>query len=124
MTPFGQEMRRLRSARDFTLQQQADVLGVSPAYLSALELGKKGRPSAALVDQICAWLDLIWDEAEALKRKAMMSHPRPAIPVAGLHEDAVLLANLLAYNIDRLTSEQSRMLLRELQSCLGQSPDD
>ena len=117
-------MRRLRSARKFTLQQQAKVLGVSPAYLSALEHGKKSRPSAVLVDQICAWLDLIWDEAEALKRKAMMSHPRPAIPVAGLHEDAVLLANLLAYNIDRLTSEQSRMLLRELQSCLGQSPDD
>ena len=124
MTPFGQEMRRLRSARNFTLQQQANVLGVSTAYLSALEHGKKGRPSAVLVDQICAWLDLIWDDAEALKRKAGMSHPRPAIPVAGLHEDAVLLANLLASNIDRLTPDQSRMLLRQLQSYLGQSLDD
>ena len=116
-------MRRLRSARNFTLQQQANVLGVSPAYLSALEHGKKGRPSAVLVDQICAWLDLIWDDAEALKRKAVLSHPRPTIPVAGLHEDAVLLANLLSQNIDRLTPVQSRMLLRELQSCLGQCPD-
>ncbi len=124
MTPFGQEMRRLRSARNFTLQQQANVLGVSPAYLSALEHGKKGRPSAVLVDQICVWLNLIWDDAEALKRKAVLSHPRPAIPVAGLHEDAVLLANLLAHNIDRLTPIQSRMLLRELQSCLGQFPDE
>ena len=124
MTPFGTEMRRIRKERGLTLQQQADSLSVSPAYLSALEHGKKGRPSAALIDQICVWLNLIWDDAEALKRKAATSHPRPVIPVAGLHENAVLLANLLSYNIDRLTPQQSQVLLHQLRKILGQSDDD
>lgn len=124
MTPFGTEMRRIRKERGLTLQQQADSLSVSPAYLSALEHGKKGRPSAALIDQICVWLNLIWDDAEVLKRKAVMSHPRPVIPVAGLHENAVLLANLLSYNIDRLTPQQSQVLLHQLRKILGQSDDD
>ena len=117
-------MRRIRKERGLTLQQQADSLSVSPAYLSALEHGKKGRPSAALIDQICVWLNLIWDDAEVLKRKAAMSHPRPVIPVAGLHENAVLLANLLSHNIDRLTPQQSQALLHQLRKTLGQSDDD
>jgi transcriptional regulator with XRE-family HTH domain len=124
VTPFGTEMRRIRKERSLTLQQQADCLSVSPAYLSALEHGKKGRPSAALIDQICVWLNLIWDDAEALKRKAFMSHPRPVIPVAGLHKNAVLLANLLSHNIDRLTPIQSQALLNQLRDALGQSDDD
>ena len=123
MTPFGTEMRRIRKERGLTLQQQADSLSVSPAYLSALEHGKKGRPSAALIDQICVWLNLIWDDAEALKRKAVMSHPRPVIQVAGLHENAVLIANLLSHNIDRLTPQQSRALLHQLRKILGLSDD-
>ena len=67
MTPFGAKMRDLRAARGLTQQQQADALGVSKAYISALETGRRGKPSLPLVDQICAWLGLIWDDAEELK---------------------------------------------------------
>ena len=58
MTPFGERMRELRAARGLTQQQQADQLGVSKAYISALENGSRGRPSAPFVDQICAWLGM------------------------------------------------------------------
>ena len=66
MTPFGVKIRDWRQRKDLTLHQQAEVLGVSSAYLSALENGTRGRPSVVLVDQICAWLGLIWDDAEEL----------------------------------------------------------
>ena len=41
MTPFGIKMRSLRAKRGLTLQDQGDVLGVSSAYISALEHGKR-----------------------------------------------------------------------------------
>ena len=78
MTPFGVKMRSLRRKRGLTIKEQGLFLGVSPAYISALEHGKRGRPSPAFVDQICVWLELIWDEAELLKYFAQMSHPSPS----------------------------------------------
>ena len=79
MTPFGEHMRFLRAKYNKTLIQQANKLTVSVAYLSALEHGKRGKPSPILIDQICVWLGLIWDEAEKLKRLAQISHPKPVI---------------------------------------------
>jgi transcriptional regulator with XRE-family HTH domain len=83
MTPFGAKIRDWRNHKNLTLHEQAKTLGVSSAYLSALETGARGRPSAALVDQICVWLELIWDDAEELKRLAILSHPKPKINTCG-----------------------------------------
>lgn len=111
MTPFGRRMRELRAARGLTQQQQADQLGVSKAYISALETGGRGQPSAPLVDQICAWLGLIWDDAEELKVLAAISHPKPTIDASGASPEAVALANMLAQNIDVLDEAACARLL-------------
>ena len=39
MTPFGEKMRKLRTDRAITLKQMSSAIGVSSAYLSALEHG-------------------------------------------------------------------------------------
>ena len=114
MTPFGRRMRELRAERGLTQQQQAKQLGVSTAYISALERGARGRPSAPFVDQICAWLGLIWDDAEELKALAAISHPKPTIDAAGTHPEAVALANLLAQNIDSLDEDACERLKTRL----------
>uniref|UniRef100_UPI00146FE038 helix-turn-helix domain-containing protein n=1 Tax=Escherichia coli TaxID=562 RepID=UPI00146FE038 len=49
MTPFGRKLRELRAERGITLKDMAAALRVTPAYLSALEHGKRGRPSWRLV---------------------------------------------------------------------------
>ena len=92
-------MREWRSFKKLTQQQQAMFLGVSKAYISALETGKRGKPSPIFVDQICVWLGLIWDDAEELKRLANLSHPKPTVDARGLPADAVYLANIFANNI-------------------------
>ena len=120
MTPFGLKMRSLRAKKGLTLQDQGDFLGVSSAYISALEHGKRGRPSPALVDQSCVWLELSWDEAELLKYLAQMSHPAPTIQTASLPPEATFLANLLAQNIDRLSAQQCRQIFEDLQGYLKQ----
>ena len=119
MTPFGVLMRDWRQKKNITLHELAVFLDVSSAYLSALEHGKRGRVSFAMVDQICVYFDLIWDDAEALKNAAMLSHPKPVVNASDLAQDAVYLANLLAQNIDRLSQEDCKALINELQKRLS-----
>jgi transcriptional regulator with XRE-family HTH domain len=124
MTPFGVKIRDWRRRKNLTLYQQADALGVSAAYLSALETGTRGRASAALVDQICAWLGLIWDDAEELKRLALLSHPKPTINARGLSAEAVYMVNILAQNIDRLSADDCRTVTDVIVTHLQQTIDE
>jgi transcriptional regulator with XRE-family HTH domain len=88
-----------------TLTELAGQLQVSPAYLSALEHGKRGAPSTGLVHQVCDLFGLIWDQAEELAQLARLSHPRVVVDTAGLTPEQTALANRLAQSIHRLTPE-------------------
>lgn len=102
MTPFGQKLRELRGERGVTLKEMAAALDVSSAYLSALEHGRRGRPSWYLVQRIIAYFNIIWDDAEELARLARLSHPRVTIDTSGLDPRATELANRLADRIGEL----------------------
>jgi len=114
VTPFGARLRALRKEKGVTLSQMASALGVSPAYLSALEHGRRGTPSAARLHAICGYFNIIWDEAEELAALARRSDPRVVVDTAGLTPEATLLANELAARIGGLTPEQVQALLKEL----------
>ncbi len=105
MTPFGRRVRELREQRGITLAEMAGVLGVTPAYLSALEHGKRGRPTFTLIQGVIHVLGVIWDEADELVRLADLSHPRVTVDTAGLDPEATLLANRLAREIGQLDPE-------------------
>lgn len=111
MTPFGKKLREMRREKGVTLTDMAEALEVSPAYLSALEHGKRGRPSLLLQHQICGYFNIIWDEAEALQRLARISHPRVTVDTAGLSPDATELANLLAERIGDLPDDMIGQML-------------
>lgn len=96
MTPFGAKLRALRSEKGVTLKDMAEAIGVSSAYLSALEHGRRGRPTWFLLQRIIGYFNVIWDDAEELQRLAELSHPRVVIDTAGLDPRATRLANLLA----------------------------
>ena len=102
MTPFGARLRGLRAERGVTLKDLALTLQVSPAYLSALEHGRRGAPSAGLVHQVNEFFGLIWDEADDLAGLARLSNPRVRINTAGLTPEQTALANRLAREIHRL----------------------
>ena len=108
MTPFGRKIREMRREKGVTLTEMAEALEVSAAYLSALEHGKRGRPSLLLQHQICAYFNIIWDEAEALQRLARLSHPRATVDTAGLSPEATELANLLAERIREMPDDVIR----------------
>jgi len=114
MTPFGARIRALRQARGIALKQMAADLGVSSAYLSALEHGHRGRPSWLLLQRICGYLNIIWDDAEELAELAKLSHPRITIDTAGLTPKATLLANELARRINGLDDARLDQMLKLL----------
>ena len=114
MTPFGEKMRKLRADRGITLKQMSSAIGVSSAYLSALEHGKRGRPGWHLIQRIIAYFNIIWDEAEEVTRLARISHPRIAIDTSGLNPLATELANRLADDIGKLEPQTLNDLLHVL----------
>lgn len=121
MTPFGEKVRQLRDDRGILLKRMAEDLGVSSAYLSALEHGHRGRPGPGLVRQVSDYFSLDWDDAEELKRLAGLSHPRIVVDTAGLGPKATELANLLSERIGELDEETIEWILDEIGS-RGKSP--
>jgi transcriptional regulator with XRE-family HTH domain len=116
VTPFGAKLRELRKARGLTLLEMANAAGVSSAYLSALEHGKRGRPSWHLIQSIIAQLNIIWDEAEDLVRLSKISHPKISIDTRGLSPEATELANRLSNSIGKLDEVTVHELLNRLKS--------
>ncbi len=99
MTPFAEAVRKLRARKGVTQKQMAAALNVSPAYLSALEHGKRGLPSFDLLQRIAGYFNIIWDEAEELFLVAGASDPRVVLDTAGLPPEHTEFANRLAKQI-------------------------
>jgi transcriptional regulator with XRE-family HTH domain len=121
MTPLGAKIRELREARGISLKDMASALNVSSAYLSALEHGRRGRPTGFLLHRMIAFFNVIWDEAEELQRLAEMSDPKVTIDTGGLVPEATELTNRLAADIGRLDSEDLKFLLNEVVRRSGKS---
>tara|TARA_B100000161_G_scaffold189898_1_gene137484 strand:- start:77 stop:370 length:294 start_codon:yes stop_codon:yes gene_type:complete len=92
----------------------ATALDVTPAYLSALEHGKRGQLTTPRLHQICAYFDIIWDEADDLRRLADLSRPKVTIDTAGLSPEATELVNRLAKKIGELNENEIDALIAQL----------
>lgn len=114
MTPFGEKLRKLRDERGLTQKDMAQAIGVSAAYLSALEHGRRGQPTWDLLQRIIGYLNIIWDDAEELQNLAAVSHPRITIDTGGLSPEATELANLLARHIRILDQDMIKNMSAQL----------
>lgn len=103
MTPFGEVMRELRRRKGVSQRDMASAIGVSPAYLSALEHGHKGTPSFDFLQRVAGYFNIIWDEAEALFMVARSSDPRVVLDTSGLPPQYTAFANRLAHSLRHLS---------------------
>ena len=106
MTPFGERLRTLREERGILLKEMAADLGVSATYLSALEHGRRSKPTWSFVQRVIHYFNIIWDEADELQRLADLSNPRIVVETAGLSQKATLFANLLSRTIGELSDAE------------------
>ena len=111
-------MRLLRRERGLLLKDMAAHLGVSSAYLSALERGERGKPTWALIQGVIHYFNIIWDEADELARLADLSDPRVKIDTAGTNPRLTLLANRLAREVGDCSAEDVETILAVLDGAL------
>ena len=119
MTPLGERIRSLRRERGVSQKDMAAAIGVSAAYLSALEHGRRGIPTWTLIQKIIGYFNVIWDDAEELQRLAEASRPRVRLDTSGLSPAATELANLLAANIARLDEDAIERLTAAVKRALA-----
>lgn len=106
MTPFGFKLKSLRKEKKVSISKLAKTLKISTAYLSMLENGKRGNPPDGMVELICAYFGLIWDDAEELKDLAKISDINVQINTKNQGINATTLTNVLKNNIRWLTDKQ------------------
>jgi transcriptional regulator with XRE-family HTH domain len=123
VTPFGEKIRELRRAKGVSQKQMAAALGVSAAYLSALEHGHRGLPSWGMVQKVIGYFNIIWDEADELEELAFVSDPRVIVDTSGLSSRATRLANLLAAAITKLDEAELDALITRLERSLSRHSD-
>lgn len=119
MTPLGQRIRDLRRERGVSQKDMALALGVSAAYLSALEHGRRGVPTWPMTQKIIGYFNIIWDDADELERLAQTSRPRVVVDTSGLSPVATDLANLLSEAIGRLDETELSGLAAQVREALA-----
>ena len=119
MTPFGERLRELRRRKGVTQKQMAQAIGVSSAYLSALEHGRRGIPTWPLLQKIIGYLNVIWDEADELQMLAAQSRGRVVVDTTSLSPRATEFANLVATGIERLDEPALEDLLLQVRALLA-----
>ena len=123
MTPFGNKLKYIRTERHKSLKDLSKALKVSTAYVSMLENGKRGRPADGLIELICSYFNLSWEEADELKFLAKHSDINTKTNSEKLSLNATMLTNVLKNNIKWLTEEQLKNLIINIQDMSKQNQE-
>ena len=123
MTPFGIKLKHIREQRHKSLKDLSKALKVSIAYVSMLENGKRGRPADGLIELICSYFNLSWEEADELKFLAKHSDINTKMNSEKLSLNATMLTNVLKNNIKWLTEEQLKKLTINIQEMSKQNQE-
>ena len=123
MTPFGIKLNYIRVQRRKSLKDLSRALKVSIAYVSMLENGKRGRPADGLIELICSYFNLSWEEADELKFLAKHSDINTKMNSEKLSLNATMLTNVLKNNIKWLTEEQLKNLIINIQDMSKQNQE-
>lgn len=105
VTSFGKTLRKLRIDRGMVLKNMADMLGVSSAYLSAIELGKRSIPDS-LIHSLATNFKLSDQELETLKRQAELSQPSLKVDMSNTEDQNKELMLAFARKFKGLSPEQ------------------
>lgn len=116
MTPFGKALRELRKRKGVRQADMAAAIGVSAAYLSALEHGHRGKPSFDFLQRVVGYFNIIWDEAEELFILAEESDPRVVLDTSDMPFEYTAFANRLAKEIRSLSPDVLERMTKVLES--------
>lgn len=102
LTPFGKAIRTLRLQKGWRLLDLAQCMGKTPAFLSAVETGRKPIPDG-FVRAVANAMDLSAEEIRELRRAA--DRTRKEVRVAALHEEQRELVAAFARRLDEIPDD-------------------
>ncbi len=112
-TSVGKYLRKLRLSKGEILKTMATNLGVSSAFLSAVENGKKKLPEA-WYEKLYRYYNLSSKQMEELKRAVIESNDMVEIDIRNTTEINRKFAISFARQFDSLDEETCQQLLRIL----------
>lgn len=116
LTRFGKRLRTLRIETDQKLKDMAEVLGVTVAYLSAVENGKRAVPDT-WIEKIANNYHLSDTEIAELQKAAYENKEDIKLNLMGANETEMDLALSFARRFKSLSDEQ----VNELQKILDEN---
>ena len=109
LTSLGQFLRKLRLERGEILKTMADKLGVTSAFQSAVENGKKRMP-AAWYEKLASLYSFSEDQSAALEKAVMESNGIVELNIRNASFGKRDLAISFARRFDSLDDETSRQI--------------
>lgn len=110
LTAFGKFCRKLRIERDEILKNMADKLGVTPSYLSAVEIGKRAIPAT--------WRELIINiynltpvQQQELRDAIDNSTTQIKLDISAMNASKRQTALAFARKLDEMDDEEIRKIL-------------
>lgn len=115
VTEFGKTLRKERVEREWTLNFMAESLGVSAAYLSHMEMGRRPVPDEVL-KKICGILSYHEVKAARLKKLAQEAYSPEIIKIhsKGLKDDERDLAKMFARRFTNLDADEKNRMFELL----------
>lgn len=109
LTVFGQFTRKLRVDHDELLKDMAERIDVTPAYLSAVELGDRNVPYD-WVGRIIDSYKLTIEQVQVLTRAVSHSRVYDRLDIRHLSIDDKRLMSVISSRLTSLTQEQRETL--------------
>lgn len=113
LNEFGRSIRRLRLDRQLLLKDMADGLGVSSAFLSSVEMGKRKVPKG-WVDKIAELYSLTGDEKADLQQASDLSVQQVRISIAQATTSQKELAFTFAKALDGLSDDDVERIMNAI----------
>ena len=109
LTPLGKFLRKRRDLLDLTLREVAKKLGVSSAYLSAIDYGKK-TISPAVLDKLVALFALSENEVSHMHLLMKLSSEDLTVDLSTCSKSMKLLFVELSTNSTAISSEKIKVI--------------
>lgn len=113
LTEYGKAVRKYRIDAEITAKEMADALGVTPAYLSALETGKR-RLGNAFLEKVIQFFDDRGIDASDLYDAAAATQTEVHLDMSGLNGDTRAKVAAFARNFSSMDADRKRELLEDL----------
>lgn len=113
MTGLGKELRKLRIDLGATLAGMANTLGISSAYLSSIETGKKPAPTD-FVDQLAKHYAAVQQQRHEFEVLVNQARQEVVLRLGEASTEEYELATALARRFSTMSQEQRDALQRLL----------